>query len=307
MNYLIISIDVEPDCTSNWRYSDPLTFKGVTIGIKDILQPLFEKYKIKPTYLINNVVLEDCESIEILRTLNTTSELGTHLHPEFIEPEKSVFNYANSKGEANCSEYSNLIEFQKIKNITNLFYNKFNYYPTAFRAGRFSAGENTFESISKLGYKVDSSITPNICWNDRTRKNPIDFRKYGYSPFFINEKLLEIPVTIIKKKESLKNIIINLFKGKFKLHNTIWLRPYFSNFSEMKNIFLDIEKESNGKDVVLNMMFHNVEIMPKLSPYSNDENDCKEYLRNLELFLEFCVSKKIKSVTLSEFYDIYKK
>ncbi|HEY5588584.1 MAG TPA: hypothetical protein VIK86_06480, partial [Candidatus Paceibacterota bacterium] len=151
MIYLTVSIDVEPDCSPSWNYSNPLTFKGVSIGIKDCLQPLFNKYGIVPSYLINNIVLEDNKSVNILKNLEGEYELGTHLHPEFIEPEKLFFDYAGKKGEANCCFYKPDIEFEKIKNITELFENKFGYKPTSFRAGRFSAGKNTIASLIKLG------------------------------------------------------------------------------------------------------------------------------------------------------------
>ena len=61
--YLVITIDVEPDCTATWQYSNPLTFTGVTEGIGQKLHPLFEQYSMVPTYLINNVVMEDNESV----------------------------------------------------------------------------------------------------------------------------------------------------------------------------------------------------------------------------------------------------
>src|SRR6185436_20824439 len=96
--YLVVTIDVEPDCTPTWQYSNPLKFRGVSVGIKERLQPLFNKYDITPTYLINNVVLEDPQSIKVLAGLEGKFELGTHLHPEFIEPEKTHADYAGKRG-----------------------------------------------------------------------------------------------------------------------------------------------------------------------------------------------------------------
>src|SRR5262249_12341899 len=119
--FLVITIDVEPDCTSNWQYSDPLTFNGVSEGIKSRLQPLFNQFEIKPTYLINNVVLEDAGSVNVFKNLSGKFELGTHLHPEFIEPQKQFDNYAGKKGAANCCFYEPSIESGKIKSITDLF------------------------------------------------------------------------------------------------------------------------------------------------------------------------------------------
>jgi hypothetical protein len=99
--YLVITIDVEPDCSSTWKYSNPLTFNGVKEGIAKRLQPLFNKYKACPTYLINNVVMEDEQSVRVFLDLQGNFELGTHLHSEFIQPEKIFVDYAGKKGEAN--------------------------------------------------------------------------------------------------------------------------------------------------------------------------------------------------------------
>ncbi|RYG29351.1 MAG: hypothetical protein EOO01_38345, partial [Chitinophagaceae bacterium] len=211
--YVVITIDVEPDCSPNWTYSNPLTFKGVQEGIGKILQPLFNKYSFTPTYLINNVVLEDGGSINAFKNLDGNFELGTHLHPEFIEPQKTEFNYAGKKGEANCCFYPPDIEFEKIKNITALFERQFGYSPTSFRAGRFSAGSNTIDSLKKLNYKVDTSVTPNVRWDDRTREKAVDFRGAPAQPYRIESanlkeerstaQLLEVPLSIILSKLSL--------------------------------------------------------------------------------------------------------
>ncbi|HEY4154452.1 MAG TPA: hypothetical protein VGM24_03475, partial [Puia sp.] len=129
--YLVITIDVEPDCSPTWHYADPLTFKGVSEGIAQILQPLFNKQGISPTYLVNNVVLEDESSVSCFLHLEGKFELGTHLHPEFILPDKKYENYAGKKGVANCCFYPPDIESEKIRNITLLFEKALGYKPTA--------------------------------------------------------------------------------------------------------------------------------------------------------------------------------
>ena len=116
--FLTVTIDVEPDCSPSWHYSSPLAFTGVHKGIKERLQPLFNEFGIPPTYLINNVVLEDEASCNTLSGLDGAYELGTHLHPEFIGPEKLFDDYAGRKGEANCCFLDPELEFQKLENIT---------------------------------------------------------------------------------------------------------------------------------------------------------------------------------------------
>jgi hypothetical protein len=318
--YLVITIDVEPDCSPSWKYSNPLSFNGVHEGIANRLQPLFNKYNITPTYLINNVVLEDAASCKTFSNLNGFFELGTHLHPEFIAPEKKFDDYRGKKGEANCCFYEPEIEFAKIENITRLFTGQFGIAPLSFRAGRFSAGLNTIKSLKKLSYKVDTSVTPNVIWNDRTRERPVDFRAASNQPYWIGDSsmvtgvnehdLLEVPVSITRKKLSFSQIIKYILKNKqlpYRGSKAAWLRPVFSKYDQFINIIGDINEKQIGDTVVYNMMFHNVEIIPGLSPYSSTEEDARAYMGLLELFFQYCNANNIQSVRLSALYDIYKK
>lgn len=321
MIYLTVTIDVEPDCSPSWHYSNPLTFEGVRLGIKERLQPLFNKYGIVPTYLINNVVLEDAESVNILKNLEGNYELGTHLHPEFIEPEKSVHNYAGSKGEANCCFYKPEIEFEKIKNITEIFEKQIGYKPTSFRAGRFSAGKNTIASLVKCGYKVDTSVTPHICWNDKTREDPVDFTNAFEQPYFIKNntilekdlraQILEVPITICPLPNMiLKEIFLSIggLRRKIRKNKFVWLRPIFSSYHQLIQLVNYLNQNNYKEDtLVINMMFHNVEVIPGLSPYTKNENDCTQYLHLLENFFKYCNSHSIQSINISKLYDIYKK
>lgn len=317
--YLVITIDVEPDCTQSWRYSSPLRFDGVSEGIANRLQPLFNKYDMAPTYLVNNVVLEDDKSCEVLRSLNGQLELGTHLHPEFIEPAKTEWDYAGKKGEANCCFLPPNIEFEKIKSITDLFIRRFNYSPVSFRAGRFSAGSNTIESLAKLGYKVDTSVTPHVKWDDKTREKPVDYTMAEEQPYFIqpgaypksgaNSYIIEIPVTISLRRapffKELKRTYLGL-RHPFKSKRPLWLRPVFSGIQD----FIELTEEyairySDKHVIVYNMMFHNVEVMPSLSPYTKTEQDCKAYLELLENFFIYCRKINIRGSTLANVARIF--
>lgn len=316
----VITIDVEPDCRYDWKYSSPLTFKGVSEGISKRLHPLFNKHHFPPTYLINNVVLEDEASCRIFRNLPGTFELGTHLHPEFIAPEKKIFDYAGKKGEANCCFLSPDVEFAKIENITKLFEERFQYSPLSFRAGRFSAGPNTIKSIESLGYHVDTSVTPHVNWNDRTREQPVDFSSFPEQPYFIkagsmreqdlNGRILQVPVTISERKVSL---LKELKRTYFGLRHTImrkrplWLRPVFSTFDNFASIINEYSYRYQANElIVFNMMFHNVEVMPGLSPYTRTEADCTKYLNSLERLFVYCKENNIIGATLNDVYNHYR-
>jgi hypothetical protein len=278
---------------------------GVSVGIKEILQPLFNKYNIIPTYLLHNIVLEDAASVNILKNLDGHCELGTHLHPEFIEPDKTVFNYAGSKQGGNCCFYPSEIESAKIKNITDLFQSCFDFYPTSFRAGRWSAGPNTYKTLIDLGYKVDTSTSPHIIWKDKYRKYPVDYSSAPEQPYFVNNQLLEVPVSIVKRY-SVKQIIKKMFGMESDCKRIIWLRPSNYDYHDFHMVYNTLKTKYTKQDlIVLNMMFHNIEVIPALSPYTKTESDCTRYLYNLERFFIFCNKSGIVSLGLSSLYDKY--
>jgi hypothetical protein len=318
--YLVVTVDVEPDASWNWQYSDPLDFKAVHIGIKQRLQPLFDEFHMVPTYMINNVVLEDPACVEVFRKLQGKYELGTHLHPEFIEPDKKYSVYAGKRGEANCCSCLPEIEFEKIKNITNLFESDFGYKPTVFRAGRYSAGTNTIRSLAQLGYQVDTSITPHLCWNDKSMESPLDFKNAPEQPYWISEddiiqedvkgRLLEVPISIaLIKRNVLKELVVSLggIRHEWRKFKPIWLRPYYSTADQMIKIARQFMMTyENSEHMILNMMFHNVEILPGLSPYTKTESECQRYINQLRQFFAFCLRDNFSSVGLSELYPVYR-
>jgi hypothetical protein len=305
MIYLVVTIDTEPDCTTSWHFSNPLTFKGVFTGIREIIQPLCIKYNIIPTYLLNNVVMEDPQSVDVLKNLDGQYELGTHLHPEFIEPQKTVFNYAGVKASANCCSYPSDIEFAKIAGITQLFINQFGFSPTSFRAGRWSAGQNTYKTLIGLGYKVDTSTSPHIIWKDKYREHTVDYSSAPEQPYVINRQLLEVPVSIVKRY-SVKQIVKKMFGMDSDGKRIIWLRPSNYNYHDFRIVYNTFKtKYTEQGIIVLNMMFHNIEVIPALSPYTKTESDCMRYLYNLERFFIFCSKSGIVSLGLSSLYDKY--
>lgn len=300
---MCITIDVEPDCSPTWHYADPLSFTAVSKGITDILHPLFMQFDIEPTYLINNVVLEDDQSISVFKELQGRFELGTHLHGDFIEPGKIYSDYSGKDGVMNQCFLDPEMEFGKLKNITTLFTEKFGFAPTSFRAGRFSAGKNTMFCLEKLGYKVDTSVTPGIIWNDASRENPVDFSGAPIQPYWTDnltfpgsarkKSILQVPVTILPKRKW----------GILK--RVSWLRPFYSDSAEMINIAKRLMKENKDRPVVLNMMFHNVEVMPGLNPYTESRTEVSKYLDEMKLFFSFCHHNNIKPATLSGIYKIF--
>jgi len=291
-----VSIDTECDHDPDWIRSKPLTFDSITEGVPNRLQPAFDSVGAIPTYLLTVEVLEDKDSVAALQSLGGNFEYGTHLHAAFIEPQKKFHDYAGvDSPDFQCS-YAPEIEYQKLENLSNLFESRFGYRPTSFRAGRYGASADSLNSLQKLGYKVDTSVTPHIRWSEPNAV--VDFRKAPEQPFFpaeneivvpgqsSNERILEAPVTV---------------KPRLLRRTPIWFRPWFANVEQMKQIFrYQLKQHPEAEVININMMFHSMEIIEKASPYPQTADDVKRFLDDMTNALNWCKEEGAEFCGLSD-------
>jgi hypothetical protein len=304
--YLCISIDCECDKGPEWRTQKPLSFAGVSLGIAERLQPLFVRRRAKPTYLLSPEVLRDSRSVETLTTLHGDAEFGTHLHGEFAEPgafEPDV-TFAFQR------DYSRDTELEKLRSLTQLFRSAFGHSPTAFRAGRFGIGRNSLELLQSLGYAVDSSVTPHVDWSRADPQGP-SFRSAPTQPYWPlpsapeiagpKSSLLEVPVTIRPSFFSYLPIVGRWAEPR-------WLRPTRASVAELVRIARDEIHEARSthpdRPVVMNAMFHNVEVVPKASPYAATKERAEAILRRVAGLLAFAEREEVEVVGLSQVPEI---
>lgn len=317
--HLVVSIDTECDKGPRWQTQQPLRFDSVRRGIPEKLMPLFESFGVKPTFLLSPEVMRDDASCEILSGIENC-ELGTHLHGEFIEPQADWDSTITSVAQLT---YSPEVEQQKLENLTHLFEQKFSRSPLCFRAGRFGLGVRTLDFLSTLGYRVDSSVTPfwrhdfggghiNNFWGAPTFPYfpaERDARKTG------NLKILEVPVTIVNplfikwpgwilRRLNERSLLVKKIPLRLGFQNpkTLWLRPQRSTDVEMIEVaHLAIEHTPVKQPVLLNMMYHNVEVFPGASPYAATESDVDNILQSQRAFFHWLFTNHtVKSIGLSD-------
>lgn len=306
-----ITLDCECDKSYNWRSSNPLTFNNIIYGIPDIIQAISDEYSLPPTYLFSNEVLENRECVESLSSLEGEYEFGTHLHGDYIEPLKSVDKYDGTLTQDFQGHYPEIIEFQKLKNLTELFCQSFGYYPRSFRAGRFGIGKNTFRNLAKLNYNVDTSVTPN-----QILRHPIkdqDFINESSNYFFPHidntsqNKLLEIPVSIYSPR--IRNKWLSLNKSTYsefvinRFLKSYWVRPSYSTLDQMKYAVSKLCSSSSEDTIVINLMYHSMEVVVGASPYVLNKSDLEKFLTRYRNFLEYIKNIGGIGMTLSQVYD----
>jgi len=278
-----VTIDTECDHDPNWARSRPLRFDSITIGLPQRLQPVFETAGAVPTYLLTVEVMEDAASVEALRSLPGNHELGTHLHSAFIEPEKKFLDYAGVDSPDFQCHCTPEVEYQKLRNLSDLFNRCFGRRPRSFRAGRYGAGPNTIRALEQLGYAIDTSVTPYIRWPHPD--GAVDYRRAPEQPYYpapgsliqpgnsAASSVLEVPVTMRPR----------LLRGPR------WLRPWFSSINAMKDIVhYQLRRHRNKSVVVLNMMFHSMEVIAKASPYPQSDAEVQRFLDDLGEVLQWC-------------------
>jgi len=290
----MVTIDTEVDKDPQWRISQPVTFRSVTEGVPRAFSPLFDRYGVVPTYFLSPEVMEDADSVGVLRSLGARAELATHLHSEFIEPERRLFrdNMAGQRADALQRQYSAEIEAAKLSNLTRQFGDCFGYAPTAFRAGRYGLSDSTLEILARLGYVVDSSITPGLCW--QYREGVVDFRSWEARPTWIDTpagRVLEMPISI-RPGSPLARWIRNLPAPLDRLLQRaggrraryMWLRPSWNGKSMVQYV-----KESS--ETFLNLMLHSMEVIPGASPYARSAAQAQRILDAMDGLFEYCAAR----------------
>ena len=307
--YFLITIDTECDKGPKWVIKKPLEFRSIKEGIPETLTPLFERFELIPTYLLSPEVILNDQSVSILESLERV-ELGTHLHGEFLEP---FSDFDTNRTSTPQLFYEPDVEYQKLKNLTQLFESRFKYSPTSFRAGRWGLSIKTLGFLQELGYIVDSSISPfRTHYFDQNRyvnfwgtplqpyhPSPNDYRREG------KMKLLEVPATLGNPSlMRLPHFILRQFNDKSKIHKKvlgklgksskiIMLRPYRSSAEEMIKISESYIKTFRRKSdtIFLNMMFHSNELVPGASPYVQTAADLEKYLNSLKFLFDALKTK----------------
>jgi hypothetical protein len=307
--FLIVSIDVEEDMP-NWQIEESITIRNLE-GIPR-LQELFVKYGVRPTYLLNYAFASNEKAVKYFSDISKKCEIGAHMHPwntpPLTEDETIKIEYP--------SNLSYQRQFDKIKTVTEELARAFGSRPVSYRAGKFGFNDDTKDILARLGYLVDTSISPMVSWED---DNGPSFLEYRAQPFWMDvsgRRILEVPVTIgLNRNVSklLEKVYLRipkftrirgmLSRDYMNILDLIWLYPALFTEKEMMGLVeVMIAKGVN----VFNVFFHSSEISPGESIYTKTEDDRRMYLSRLERFLDYAINgMDMRSVTLSEYRNLY--
>lgn len=308
---LIVTIDTEED---NWGSYNPSGNTVENIGHIPELQELFDRYDVKPTYLLTYPVATDDKSVSLLRGIMERGgcEIGTHCHPWNTPPFEETTGPKNSML---CNLPSEL-QYKKIKNLHEIIKSNFEIKPVSFRCGRWGLNEHVIQNLSKLGYKIDTSVTPYTDWTrsygpdmSESTPHPYEFKDELILPGF---QLIEVPATVgfLQSNFQISDFIYNIsVRYPFRLfrlagildllniNNKVWLSPEVSNSKQMIAL---AKRMMKNRQRFINMVFHSSTLKSGLTPFVRTLDDEKRFLRNIEEFLIFSRNAGIESIKLCE-------
>lgn len=321
-HYACITIDTEEDLWGGYTVKRPPVENMKKIPL---LQEIFEKHNAVPTYLINYPVATDPYSVDLLSGLlqRKKCDIGTHCHPWNTPP-----FYHEGESERNsfmCNLPEELI-LSKLTSLHNAIQENFHFTPTVFRAGRWGVGEGVIRTIQRLGYKIDTSVTPYLSWEEShgpkmylSANTPVGLKGMEVTcdkptkcnACGNNDCIVEIPPTIgfLQKNftwcHRLRSFLMNSAWKRFhligilerlRLLNFRMLSPETSSLDDM--IKLSRAMMRNGHRF-LNMTFHSTSLLAGSSPFVNNEDELKLFLNKIDGFLEFLAKEKVTSIGMS--------
>lgn len=314
-SFLAITIDCECDKGPGWRVRQPLSFRSVTEGISAVLHPLFRRHDAAPTYLLSAEILRDTASLDALSQLEPALELGVHLHGEFcsrLEDDSCV----PASTSAYMQDETPSVQREQLGVITDLFHKAFARAPRSFRAGRFGADARTLAVLEEFGYAVDSSVLPGLV--EATVNGSIDCSvapAFPYRPDPTNlsvrgsARIVEVPVSVWRHpwkgalcpRVTEHNVVGFGARLCKRLLPSVALRPTFHSFGQLKSCASHLLAAAGpGDPVVLNMMFHNVEFVPGMSPHAHDPASVGVLLDRLDSFLAWWRERGGRFATLEQ-------
>jgi hypothetical protein len=310
---LIVVVDTEENFDWSAQYSSDST---AVYGMKRIeqLQALFDKFGVKPIYMVDHAVASQSEGYETLAKIAVSGrcEIGAHLHPWVNPPVREMLSAPNSYPFNLPME----LEAEKLRVLTAAIEKNLGKRPVAYKAGRYGVGAKTAQILLEQGYRIDLSVVPT---RDYSADGGPDFRAFQETrPYWLDsgKKLLELPFTTsfigsLSRSGGALFRLLSSKAGRF-LHlpgifarlgllNQVNLTPEGVTVREAKALTRHLLAQG---DRVFTLAFHSTSLTPGSTPYVRDHDDLTRFFAWLEEYFVF-FSGEIGGAfaTTGDFYD----
>lgn len=308
---LVVMVDTEEE----FDWALPLARENIgvsAISAQVRAHRVFEKYGIRPTYVIDYPVTSQADGSTPLKELfaDGLCDIGAHLHPWVNPPfEETVCNANSYPGNLPPA-----LEHAKLTRLTDMIEAAFGHRPTVYKAGRYGAGPATTAALEDLGFEVDTSV---LARSDLSRQEGPDFSHCGSSPYWFGSarRLLEIPVTVgftgmlrgagqslyrtLASPAGMRLHLPSVF-ARSGLLERIMLTPEGITFAELRRL-TDTLLATGQR--VFSFTYHSPSLAPGHTPYVRTEADLRGFLDRFERYFDYFFGEiGGRSMTAQEVY-----
>jgi peptidoglycan/xylan/chitin deacetylase (PgdA/CDA1 family) len=313
---LLVGIDTEGD--NQWSAEARLNQRFDNIYALPQLHAIFQKHRVRPTYLITWPVARDARAAAVLRELLSGGdcEIGAHHHawetPPCTEDDVRRHPYALQLPAAQFAA--------QVASLTDAIGDAVGERPLSYRSGRFGFSSSHVFDLERAGYIVESSVAPLFY---EAHKGGPDFVGAPPAPYFLayddptvpgTSNLLELPVSAALNRRVpafMERIYARVPRPyttkrvlkKLGIARVQWLRPSYSSVEDM--CALARRMKADGVPL-LNLIFHSSEAIVGGSPYNRTAAELDRFFARLEHVLAYVVNDLgAIPVTFSEFRALY--
>ena len=292
---LVVVVDTEAEF--DWEARGPRRAGGVSsVRCQDRAQRIFERFGVRPTFVLDYPVSSTPEAFEFIRDLyrGGACEIGAHLQPWDNPPLIEQITDENSYP-------GNLpfdLEREKLRQLTACIETNIGVRPRIYKAGRYGVGRVTAKVLAELGYEIDVSVVPGT---DLSYKFGPDFSHCRASPYWFGDDpaLLEIPLSIgytglladtghiaytLTMSERLKALHVPGVLARLGLVERITLTPEGVSFDEQSRLTRALLRKGCR---VFSFTYHSPSLAPGNTPYVRSERDLCDFLGRIERYLRF--------------------
>ncbi len=311
---LVVTVDVEED---QWGIVPHAQATARNVYRLPRLQKVLNEFGIIPTYLLTYPVVRDPCAVGILRAILDAGEceIGMHCHPWNTPPYEERLSNHNSM----LCNLPPTLQFDKLQRLHEAIENHLEIAPVAFRSGRWGFDAGVARNIVRLGYRLDTSVTPYTSW---AQASGPDFSDVSPRPYTFtqglrngldsNGRLAEIPATIgylhgefqacARLIQRLNRAPLGGFKlgsllSRLRLLRKVWLSPEMETPAMMMQLVRQMR--SQGYEW-LNLVFHSSALLGGCGPFVRTKDDEPRFLNNLQRFLRLASQAGVQPVPLSQ-------
>jgi hypothetical protein len=155
----MVVVVVDTEAEFDWARQEPRRAMGVTsVKLQMQVQRIFERYAVRPTYVLDYPVSTTREAYGIIRYLHRSGacEIGAHLqpwdNPPFVERKTDENSYPGNLPLE--------LEREKLMMLSRGIEENIGVWPRIYKAGRYGVGHATARTLAELGYQIDLSVVP---------------------------------------------------------------------------------------------------------------------------------------------------